>query len=63
MPPRTLEAVTILQKTMPQLARSKSLRSTVPAIVVVLLGLKHGDRLRWAVDPSTGHVSVAKDQR
>jgi hypothetical protein len=57
---RTLEAVTVLQKTMPKRPKSKSLRSTVPAVAVAILGLKPGDRIRWVVDIGTGHVSVAK---
>ena len=61
MPVRTLEAVTTCQKTMPKMANSKSLRATVPAIVVSILGLKHGDKIRWAVDVSTGHVSMSKE--
>jgi hypothetical protein len=61
MPVRTLEGVTTLQKTMPSMRNSRSLRATVPAVVVSLLGLKPGDRLRWRIDVTTGHVSVAKE--
>jgi hypothetical protein len=57
---RTLEADTTCQKTMPSIKNSKSLRATVPAIVVSMLGLKPGDRLHWTLDVATGHVSVAK---
>jgi len=60
MPVRTLEAVTVCQKTMPSVTNSKSLRVTVPAIVVSILGLKPKDRLRWVVDVTNGQVWVSK---
>jgi hypothetical protein len=61
MPPRTLEAVTTCQKSIPNMAGSKSLRATVPAIVVSMLELKSGDRIRWIVEMPTGRVTVRKE--
>jgi hypothetical protein len=61
MPVRTLEAVTTCQKTMPSMKNSKSLRATVPSVVVSILDLKPGDRLRWRIDAATGHLAVTKE--
>jgi hypothetical protein len=61
MPARTLEAVTTWQKSIPSMAGSKSLRVTVPAIVVSILELKPGDKLRWTIDTSSGRLAVRKD--
>lgn len=44
--------------------RSRSLRSTVPASIVRLLGLKEGDRLLWEVKAEGGgFVIIVKPQR
>ncbi|MEM3647163.1 MAG: AbrB/MazE/SpoVT family DNA-binding domain-containing protein [Thermofilum sp.] len=52
---------TVLTKATP---RSRSLRSTVPASIVRLLGLKEGDRLLWEVKAEDGgFVIIVKPQR
>jgi bifunctional DNA-binding transcriptional regulator/antitoxin component of YhaV-PrlF toxin-antitoxin module len=42
------------------LARSDSLRATVPAPVAALLGLEPGDAIVWSVEPGTGVITVSK---
>jgi len=61
MPPRTLEAVSACMKSRPELPNSKSLRATIPAIVVTLLELKPKDRIRWSVNLQTGTVLIRKE--
>ncbi|MDH5815656.1 MAG: AbrB/MazE/SpoVT family DNA-binding domain-containing protein [Candidatus Nezhaarchaeota archaeon] len=44
--------------------RSRSLRSTVPASIVRLLGLKEGDRLLWEVKAEGNDlIIIVKPQR
>lgn len=62
MPGRTLEVVTTCQKSIPSMKGSKSLRATVPQVVVQCLRVEHGDRIRWTLDPVTGHVSIRKER-
>lgn len=38
--------------------RSRTVRAVVPEPIAALLGLEHGDRLAWAVEPGTGRVTV-----
>jgi hypothetical protein len=63
MPAKTLEAVTTCQKSIPSMAGSKSLRATVPAIVVSILELNPGDKIRWSIDTASGRVLVRKEVR
>ncbi|MCI4357193.1 MAG: hypothetical protein L3K18_08690 [Thermoplasmata archaeon] len=63
MPARTLEAVSTCQKTIPSRANSKSLRATIPAIVVQILQLEPGEKIRWVVETSTGGVTVRRERR
>ena len=63
MPARTLEAVTTCQKSIPGMKNSRSLRATVPAVVVSFLELQEGDRLRWIVDLQSGGVTVKAEPR
>ncbi|MEM4854714.1 MAG: AbrB/MazE/SpoVT family DNA-binding domain-containing protein [Sulfolobales archaeon] len=52
---------TVLTKATP---RSRSLRSTVPASIVRLLGLKEGDRLLWEVKAEGNDlIIIVKPQR
>lgn len=61
MRPRTLEAVTTIQRAMSHEKKSTSVRSTVPTIVVQILGLSAKDRIRWVVDVPSGRVTVQKE--
>jgi hypothetical protein len=63
MPAKTLEAVTTCQKAIPSMVGSKSLRATIPAIVVSILELKPGDKLRWSIDTASGRLEVSKEAR
>jgi bifunctional DNA-binding transcriptional regulator/antitoxin component of YhaV-PrlF toxin-antitoxin module len=42
------------------LARSESLRATVPAPVAALLGIGPGDVIVWTVEPGTATITVSK---
>lgn len=42
------------------LARSDSLRTTIPAPVAALLGVEPGNVLVWSVEPGTGKIGVEK---
>ena len=61
MPAKTLQAVTTCQKSIPSMEESKSLRATIPAIIVSILELTPGTKIRWTVDTASGRVTVRKD--
>lgn len=42
------------------LARSGSVRSTVPAPIAALLGVEPGDTLVWEVEPGSGRIVVTR---
>ena len=39
---------------------SRTLRTSVPEVIVALLGLKPGDVLAWKVQPRTGKITVRR---
>lgn len=61
MPAKTLEAVTTCQKSIPSMPGSKSLRATIPAVVVSILELRPGDKIRWTIDTATGRLTLRKE--
>jgi hypothetical protein len=50
----------IESKLVKAIERSASLRTTVPATVVDVLGVDAGDSLRWTLDPKRSGVFVSK---
>lgn len=42
------------------LKRSRSIRTTIPAPVVAILGIEFGDTIAWSVEPRTGKVTVSR---